>query len=1778
MRTIRFIVLLSILFLVLSGCEKDKVTLDEKGLIVAKTDGILDPVGPVVVIFTSPQVEETGEIKNPFDFKPSFPAKAMWKDKRTLVLIPESDLSIGEEYQGYLDMSKIASIDGKIPISFTVSGRMVRDMQYMFSPVERDNPNSLKLEADLSLNSRVSEDKLKDGLNIYLGKGSSKKELEYRLSQQGNVNKIEVIGIDRKDYAQDFLFELDKDKLGLEQPWSKIVTLPKKGDFRVFEVKKSVSESQVILSLVFSDQVPDVEGLERFIQISPDVDFDLRTSANKIILMGNFAFGEKYDISVLPGIRNIWGIALSDTFRQSMELPQLDPKIKFSSTGSLLPTSTGRKIAFQTANVRRVHINVKKVFANNLIYFLQDYNMPSGTTSNQDFWSLYKVGEVVLEDTLDIGSDRNVWLQSELDLSKLIPASEKGVFIIELSANEEDILAEDVAQSEDYWGFWSYRRENLYVVKPLIVSDLGIIAKREKESYRVFVTDIKTGSPISGIEVKVYSYHNQVLARGKSEMDGSIKLECNENAFAITAERAGERSVVLLNDDRYNTSVFNTGGVSLSDEGLKAYTYTDRGIYRPGDSIHVTSIIRNEMNTFPDNHPVEIEWYNPRGSLIEKRVLREAEDGFYVYHLRTRDNSPTGNWMLSMRIGESTFHRTIRVETIVPYRLKVEIDAPETIKAGQSTELTLKSRYLFGAPAALLAYKMDVTLIPIIKEFKGYEGFIFFNPSIDFERDNLGEFDGNLTNLGTKTHRIEIPNIQSAPSDAAIMIEAEVSEPSGRAVPKTEKIEIGIYDQYVGINVDGFTYRRVGAPAVFNAITLDMDGKPLTGRRLYYNIYHRSKIRWYDFDRDNWKLHFKQDESTVLVEKGSIVSSMGVTPVSFVPEEYGEYFVEIGIEGAHSAGYFFRAGYWGQDGGSEVNMISLTTDRETYTPGQKAIISGKLPENSKILLSVEKGMEVLYTKWIEGSDISIPITENMAPNAYAVITAIEPYNDLKEGQPLRLYGIVPIMVENENTRLPITIKMPEKLSPKQDFDVEIETKAGAQVTLAIVDEGILDITGFKSPSPWDYFYGKEALSVWTSDLFGRVIGPIFGDIHKVFSIGGDMEMMLDQGGTRPKTKRFKPVALFRGPVKVNMSGKAKLRFTMPNYMGSVRAMAVAAEGEAYGMAEKTVPVSAPIVLLPTLPRVLGPMDKVEIPVTVFATEKGIGNVNLSLSVQGMGKAVGDRQKTVNLSDIGDTTIYFDIEADNPIGEMKVKIEAKSGLKSTEQEISLAVRASGVPTTTGQTFVVDSGQEIEIPIPNDGVKGTNQAWISLYGLKPVEMGSRIKWLLNYPYGCIEQTVSSVFPQLYLKDIAELTPQQSKETDQNLNAAIARMSRFQLQTGGFTYWPDGGSISDWGSIYAGHFMVEAKEKGYSIPEHLFNGWLRYEKRQSRAATGNLLTRCYRLYVLALADESDIGSMNVIRENALDELSETAKWYLAAAYALSDRQRIAGRIAEGADTKPYSNYTAFDPTFGSHLRDKAIVLEMLTVLGRDKEAMEIYNEIAEGISDGWHSTQTTAYSLLALGKFMEKSARDREMKGYVETPERKLRFNTKKVMWQRQIEGFGGVAKVKNEGTDPVFVELAWSGVPMRGGVPTSSSKLNLNVAWVSEDGRQISIGDIEQGTEFYAFFGVKNASTSNIENISLAQLLPAGWEIENPRLREDNSGMFDELSSYDYLDIRDDGAYWFFDLRAGEERIFGIKLRAVTPGTYHLPATYLSAMYDNTYRATIAGRDVRVRRKP
>jgi outer membrane protein (fragment) len=1099
-----------------------------------------------------------------------------------------------------------------------------------------------------------------------------------------------------------------------------------------------------------------------------------------------------------------------------------------------------------------------------------------------------------------------------------------------------------------------------------------------------------------------------------------------------------------------------------------------------------------------------------------------------------------------------------------------------------------------------------MSLSKVNTQFKNYGQYLFNNPATDFTTVRADVFNGVLDAEGRAGVNIQLPVATGAPGMLNATLTTRVFEPGGDASIYSQTVPFSPFTSYVGINLNQpkGKYIETDKDHVFDIVTVNDQGQPVNRSNLEYKIYRISWSWWWENGEESFGTYINNSSITP-VASGNLQTTGGKASFKFRINypDWGRYLVYVkDRESGHATGgtvYIDWPDWRGRSNKTDpsgIKMLAFSLDKDSYEIGETATAIIPAAAGGRALVSLENGSTVLQQQWLEVSDqgdtkLTFKITPEMAPNVYLHISLLQPHAQTVNDLPIRMYGIAPVFVTNRQTILQPQIKMPEVLRPETDFNVTVSEKSGKPMTytLAIVDDGLLDLTNFKTPDPWNEFYAREALGIRTWDMYDDVLGASGGRYSSLFSTGGDASLKPADA----KANRFKPVVKFIGPFYLAKGKQQTHTLKLPMYVGSVRAMVVAGQDSAYGNAEKTAFVRTPLMLLSTLPRVLSTQEEITVPVNVFAMENQVKNVTVSLEASGAGVQItGNRQQSLTFDQPGDQLAYFTLKTGSKTGKATIHLTASGNGQQTKETIEIEVRNPNPVVTLRNSQWIEAGQEAELSYTLAGSSSANnQVQLEVSRIPSVDISRRFDFLYNYQHHCTEQLTSKALPLLFVSQFKAVDEQEVEKIKTNVQEAIRQIYARQLPNGGFVYWPGNAVADEWITSYTGMFLTLAQEKGYAVHPNVLNKWKRFQRaaaqnwRMPQEASNwqiwqSELQQAFRLYTLALAGAPEYGAMNRMKEQP--GLSIQAKWRLAAAYALTGKMKPAGELVYNAETTviPYSSMNLI---YGSSDRDEAMILETLILMKRDRDALQQAKKVSQNLAqENWFSTQSTAFALMAMGRLAEQLSGTLDFT-WSWNGKQQPAVKSAKAVFEKEIATSpkSGTVSVKNQGKGALSVDLITRTQLLNDTLPAIADNIRLDVKYTDMAGSPISVEDIRQGTDFMSAVTLSNISgTSDYSNLALTHIIPSGWEIYNERMivPEASSSNSNEANTpessadkYTYKDIRDDRVLTYFDLRRGESKTFTVRLQATYAGNFILPAIQCEAMYDAVVQArTKAGR--------
>nr|WKN34874.1 MG2 domain-containing protein [Tunicatimonas sp. TK19036] len=1807
--------------------------------------GVLSVESPVRVRLTYPVADsaQVGQLTDDdlFEFNPSVEGESYWVDQSTIEFLPETPLAAGQRYQVRFDLEEVIEVPDAYE-SFEFAFQTIQQNYSVelvgLTPEEEGEFVKQQLQGTL-LTADVAEATAVERM-LSARQNDQALAIQWNHATDQRSHTFIVENIVRRNSEAQVVVESTGEPLTLTKSQTYDVNVPSLETYELVNYRV-VEEPEQYLELRFSDPLQSEQELEGLIQLSGNSE-EIRYIIEKNVIKAYPANRLSGPITVIvnEGIKNARGDAFPSTVEVDVEFEVVKPAVRVADAGVILPTTNGMVLPFEAVNLKAVDITVVRVFEENVPQFFQ-VNQYDGKQE------IRRVGRPVVQQEIPLNgsgvTDLGKWNRFTLDLEKIIEAEPGALYQINIGfrqkhavyscgAGDADELESNLP-SDDDWGdpdkmYWesygdyyyatnynweerdnpcspSYYGGRRNVQKNLLVSNLGMIAKKEDgHHYRIGVTDLQSTEPQSGVSIKLYSLQHQLLAEGSTDGDGWWEVETERSPFLAVAEEGTEKSYLRLDDgNALSLSNFDVSGQSV-EEGIKGFLYGDRGVWRPGDSLHINFILEDQTERLPEHHPVIFELSNPQGQVVQRIVRTDGVGDIYNFSTATPSSAPTGNWSAQVQVGGATFTKAIRIETIKPNRLRADLDFGTQRLTSRNRDVTadLSVAWLNGATARNLRAQYELLLTPRTTTFSQYPNYTFDDPALTFERERREVFDGRVNEQGNASFRVDLSTESPVPGTLNATFNGKVFEEGGNFSTDQLTLPYYPYSSYVGIQVpEGEGWGGALATSenhTINLVVVDADGKAVDRDDLEVKLYKLDWRWWWD-QSDRSLAQYVNDTYREPVQSATVDAESGKAQweLSVNDDGWGRYLLRVcDPESGHCTGQviYLDSPYAQEDQSRSegATMLSFSSDKDTYQVGEEATLYLPGQSGNRALVSLENGSQVLETHWVtlEGDSVgqqtdmefTFEVTEAMVPNVYANVTLLQPHEQTTNDLPIRMYGVINLEVENTETHLQPVIGLPEKLEPESEVTLRISEANEREMayTVAVVDEGLLDITNFTTPEPHDYFYAREALGVKTWDVYDYVIGAYGGELERLLSVGGDQE--LSNTGDR-QANRFEPVVKFLGPFYLDDGDVNEHTFKMPNYVGSVRVMVVGAYEGAYGSADTAATVSQPLMVLGTLPRVLGPGEEVRLPVNVFAMDNSVKDVRVSVNTNNLLSNQAARSQDMFFPRPGDNLVDFALKTANQVGIGQVQIDAAAGPNRTSDSIELDIRNPNPPVTRAISSLVKSGDTWSTSFEPVGMAGTNQATLEVSSIPPLNLSKRLEYLTQYPHGCIEQTVSAAFPQLYLSAIEELSEDELRRIENNIKAAIHQLNTFLTNEGAFAYWPGSQDADEWSTSYAGHFLLEAQRQGYSVPSGLLRAWRGYQQRRAvqwGAGSGYAredLMQAYRLYTLALAGEPAQGAMNRLREKG--QLSLPAKWRLAAAYALIEQPEVAQQMIRGLDND-IPDYQETYGTFGSAYRDEAMILETLTLLEQPEQGLRLYERISSALSNEslWMSTQTTAFCLVAATQYAQTVATEKEIQFSYQiaggVPQGEIRSEMSLVQRPLEIEeGRRYTAQVTNESEGDLYARIVLRGIPDINEEETQENGLRLQVHYKGMNGEPVEPENLLQGTDFLAEVTIYNTGTQgNLQQLALSHIMPSGWEIINTRLQ--GSTEFYQQDTYEHQDIRDDRVYTYFDLPANQRKTFTVVLNAAYAGRFYRPGLYCEAMYDHTINGSTEGEWIEV----
>lgn len=1484
--------------------------------------------------------------------------------------------------------------------------------------------------------------------------------------------------------------------------------------------------------------------------------------------------GRHYSVTFRAGLPAAIGEALAAPVTLSIYMQDRSASVRFTGDSFVLPATARRGIPFVTVNLTTADVKLFRIGDRSLAQLLSGYQFLR-QLDGYDISSIAdQMGEPIWEGQIDVaGNELNKEVTTSFPIDEALPNRKPGVYV--LTAQPQDDRSETYNARATQW---------------FVVSDIGLSTYTGQDGLNVFARSLGTARQLADVKLTLLARNNEVLGTAATDAEGRATF-----TPGLTRGTGGMVPAVLMASQGDSDFVFldmTRAGFDLSDRGvagraspgaLDVYAWTERGIYRAGEEVHVAALARDDAAKAVENLPLTFIFARPDG-VEDRRIISDgAKAGGHAVDLTLPANAMRGTWSVAIHTDPkqpAVATQMFLVEDFVPDRIEFDMTSDrKEIAAGERADVTVDGRFLYGAPAAGLALEGEMT-ISTKREWDRFQGYSF---------GLADEQEGEATRIplaelppvgedGKATFPVAIDQLPSTTRLLNAAVAVRMREGSGRAVERALDIGIRPQGQMIGIRPD-FSGGEVpqGSTAKFSVIAADAEGNriPLPGAQWSLVKIERN-YQWY---RSGNSWNYEPVTFTRAVANGRIDLAADREAAISTPVDWGRYRLEI--ETADPTGpatsYEFDAGWFVTTTSTETpDGLEIALDRDHYAAGETARlqVSPRFAGELLVTIGADKLLKTITASVPEGgATVDIPVGDDWGAGAYVTATLYRPGNAQESRMPARAIGVKWLKVDPGRKQLGVTLSPPEKIEPRQTLSIPVAVTGAsasgeAYVMVAAVDVGILNLTRYQAPDPENWFFGQRQLGLELRDLYGRLIDGSLGTTGKLRT-GGDGGNMATEGS--PPTEKL--VAFFSGPVQLDGEGKTTVEFDIPQFNGTARIMAVAWTKEAIGHAATDVIVRDPLVITAGLPRFLAPGDQATLRLDIANTDAPDGDYRLSIvTSDNLAADASALPEHVTLSGGKRQSLTVPLTAQaTGTGQLSIRLANDAGV-DVEQNLSLPVRPADLPVTT-RTVVDLKGDGGSLRIDRELLAASllDGASISVgvSRASAFDVPSLLMTLDRYPYGCAEQTTSRALPLLYVSELAaNAGMSDDPELRQRIQDAIYRVLNNQSSSGSFGLWgPGSGDL--WLDAYVTDFLTRAREKNYDVPREAMSSAL--ENLQNAISydvdlKGRGSEIAYALYVLARNKKASIGDLRYYSDAQLEAFSSPmAVAQLAASLALYGDQPRSETTFQAALALARTS-TAHDNTrsdYGSRLRDGAA---MLALAAESRPAPKVVPELisfvtSERRSANYLSTQDQAWMLMAA----------RALRANNDAIQLTVNGTTHSGVYSERMSGSeltDNPLVIANTGSDPLHAVVTAVAAPAQS-LPAGGEGFNIQRTYYTLDGSEANVTGVQQNERFVVVLKIDELNEWPAR-VLVTDLLPAGFEIDNPGLVSSA-----DLSNFDWLErtepahleFRDDRFVAAFDRQAGDASSITLAyvVRAVTPGLYAHPAASVEDMYRPQYSA-------------
>jgi len=1541
--------------------------------------------------------------------------------------------------------------------------------------------------------------------------------------------------------------------------------------FRVLDYSIDADTASPRACFQFSEDLPARVDFSPFVALA-GADKPALSAAEKQLCVEGLKHGETYTVTLRTGLPSTVHETLSQSKDFSIYVRDRKPLARFASNAYVLPRSGQRGIPIVSVNSRAIAVEILRIDDRNLVGTLGG----SGEYDRGDFkhsLNRYEIeqlrqsrgvsvwkGELAVESP-PLNTDVTTAFPVDSALGDLKP----GVYVIVAQPKELKDTDNDYSSQATQW---------------FVVSDLGLTAFSGNDGIHAYVHSLATADAKSGIELRLISRSNEVLATRRTDGNGHAQFEAAlasgeggaAPALLTAADAQGDYAFLSLTGSAFDLSDRGVSGRAAS-AGLDAFVYAERGVYRTGETVYLTALLRDVQGTAALGVPLTLVAERPDGVEYRRTVVPDQGLGGHSLVLPVIGSAPTGTWHVRAftdpkrpAVGETTF----LVEDYVPDRIEFDLTSPTgRVSPKAPATVDVAGRFLYGAPAAGLDLEGDVT-VAVAKERAGFPGYEFglADEEVSAARQPLEDLPAT-DGAGKAKFNVSLDKLPASTHPLEAKIAVRMAEAGGRAVERTITLPVSPSGAMIGVKPQ-FSGRSLsdGATAAFDVIVVMPDGTAAARRGLHYEL-QRVDTHYQFYKRDG-RWNYEPVKTTTRVADGTADAAADKPARISLPVTFGRYRLEVstGEPDGPVTSLAFDAGFYVEANADTPDMLEVALDQNEYRAGDTMTVAVTARSAGRLTLNVI-GDRLLASNSVEvkpgAVQVKMPVGRDWGSGAYVVATLRRPLDAPAQRMPGRSIGVRWFSIDHAAKTLTLDLNAPPLLRPNSTLRVPIKVGlpagAEARVAVAAVDVGILNLTNYKPPSPDDYYLGQRTLSADIRDLYGDLIDGMQGARGQIRS-GGDAGAEALQGN--PPTGP--PVALYSGLLKVGADGTAEASFEVPAFAGTVRVMAVAWSKDKIGHASADVVVRDPVVLSATLPRFLLPGDRSSLHFDLDNVEGAPGDYTIAVNGTGALSASATEKLALRAKQRMAVTIPITASAAGA-GTVEVKVTGPAAF-ALDRSFALTVRTPAQILARRTVKPIAKGESVTLSsdLFADLVPGTGSVSVSVGSLTALDAASLLAALDRYPFRCSEQTTSRALPLLYLSDLAKETHVALQpDADQRIRDAIDMLLTRQDSTGAFGLWGVGGGDDVWLDSYVTDFLTRARERKFAVPETAFrlalDRLLNVVGATTDPSKNDGSDLAYALYVLARNGAAPIGDLRYLADAKLDALkTPIAKAQVAAALALAGDRTRAERVFAAALTalgpQPLPDL-ASRLDFGSGLRDAAALVTLAAEGGASRATVQAAEQRVEAARATLRptSTQEDTWLLLAASA-MAKDAGNVSLNVGGEAMQRPL-FRTIRAGDLKEP------LRIANAGEDEVKAVVTVTGAPLTP-EPAAEKGFKIERLTYTLDGDPVDAKTVKQNTRLAVVLRITEAQPQ-FGRLVVADYLPAGFEIDNPRLV--SSGDTGTLSwitnAVEPVDsqFRDDRFTAAFLRKRDDPAVFTVAyvVRAVAPGKYVRPQASVEDMY-------------------